>query len=108
MHAHFTFGHHSLPTEGQELLLKAQDLIILSLRSILIHLHLFFNNHVLRGNSEVGEISHRYFRGEKEQMDHLVSRNTISCCENSGNYYPVRTLAVTKYFSGIHLNLKRR
>lgn len=44
MHEHFTFGHHSLPTEGQELLLKAQDLIILSLRSILIHLHLFLTS----------------------------------------------------------------
>lgn len=31
MPANFTFGHHSLPTEGQELILKAQDLIILSL-----------------------------------------------------------------------------
>lgn len=41
MHADFTFGHHLLPSEGEELILKAQDLTILSVRSILIHLHLF-------------------------------------------------------------------
>lgn len=41
MHADFTFGHHSLPSEGEELIPKAQDLTILSVRSILIHLHLF-------------------------------------------------------------------